>query len=90
MTREGLFQLDVDDDIWQDTGLDDDISMAAPQWLVDKNIQSGIQLLLEIDRCTEKEEWMMTEWEAVERAKQGADKNTMFQLQSRAHNLSLL
>jgi hypothetical protein len=36
IAREGLFKLDVDDDIWQDIGLDDDgndMQQVVPAWL---------------------------------------------------------
>ena len=33
--REGLFKLDVDDDIWQDIGLQDGPDTASPRWLTD-------------------------------------------------------
>jgi len=52
--RDGLFKLDVDDDIWQDVGLDDDDGM-PPRWLADDNCRSGIKYMLELDRCREEE-----------------------------------
>lgn len=77
--REGLFTLDVDDDIWQDVGLDDDQSTGIPRWLGDDKVREGIRTLLEYDRCIEEEdrviheraamqEWFMEEWGAVENA----------------------
>jgi len=36
--REGLFKLDVDDDIWQDAGLNDDHYSAPPLWLSDERV----------------------------------------------------
>ncbi|KAF8833999.1 hypothetical protein BDN67DRAFT_985641, partial [Paxillus ammoniavirescens] len=61
---EGLYDLDVDDDIWQDIGLNDD-SVNPPPWLADEN-----------DRCQEEEgrlarercnlqEWIGAEWDGV-------------------------
>ncbi|KAF8837827.1 hypothetical protein BDN67DRAFT_869888, partial [Paxillus ammoniavirescens] len=39
ITRDGLFKLDVDDNIWQDLGLDDDESSAVlPGWLADEKV----------------------------------------------------
>jgi len=71
--RDGLFKLDVDDDIWQDIGLDDDQNGLLPRWLCDENVREGIKALLEHDRCCEEEirlqkercamqEWMLEEW----------------------------
>jgi len=77
--KEGLFKLDVDDDIWQDIGLDDnELEMPSmPKWLVDGQVREGIKNLLELDRCMEEEkrlklercaiqEWMIEEWNCVE------------------------
>ena len=70
--RDGLFKLDVDDDIWQDIGLDDQ-SGPLPRWLSDDAVREGIKALLEHDRCCEEEirlkkercamqEWLLEEW----------------------------
>ena len=70
--RDGIFLLDVDDDIWQDVRLDDDTTM-PPAWLDDDAVRNGIRLQLEVDRCMEEEarpmqeraviqEWMLVEW----------------------------
>ncbi|KAG2341701.1 hypothetical protein BDR05DRAFT_976848 [Suillus weaverae] len=78
---DGIFLLDVDDEIWQDVGLDDD-TMAPPAWLSDDAIRNGIRFQLEVDQCMEEEarlmhgwaviqEWMLVEWEAI----QGASNN---------------
>lgn len=75
--RKGLFALDVDDDIWQDIGLDDDIAgVQPPLWLCDNQVREGIKALLEHDRCLEEEErlraecrsmreWFAEEWSVV-------------------------
>lgn len=75
--REGLFKLDVDDDIWQDVGLDDENDGDMPPlWLSNEKYRSGIKSMLELDRCMEEEtrlyrerhamqEWMMEEWACV-------------------------
>lgn len=71
--REGLFKLDVDDEIWQDAGLNDDFEQ-PPLWLSDEGVQQGIRHLLERDRCEEEvvrlvrerralQEWLQEEWE---------------------------
>ena len=75
---EGLFKLDVDDDIWQDIGLTDDIDSLQniPPWLGNENVRKGIKALLEFDRCEEEErhlisehismqQWMREEWIVV-------------------------
>ncbi|KIJ06445.1 hypothetical protein PAXINDRAFT_29868, partial [Paxillus involutus ATCC 200175] len=78
ISREGIFQLDVDDDIWQDIGLDD-ATTDPPLWLADESVRMGICHLLEYDRCVEEEdrlcrercilqEWMMLEWNNLQRA----------------------
>jgi hypothetical protein len=77
--REGLFTLDVDDDIWQDVGLDDDTDGTPPRWLAEEGVRSGIRYQLQLDRCREEstrifkercamQEWMMEEWACVDSA----------------------
>ena len=77
--REGLFKLDVDDDIWQDIGLDDVENMASepiPNWLGDEQTRKGVKAIVELDRCIEEEcrlsrercamqEWIVEEWKIV-------------------------
>ncbi|KAG6822999.1 hypothetical protein H0H92_011799 [Tricholoma furcatifolium] len=79
---KGLFALDVDDTIWQDVGLTDDmgsINVTPPAWLADDRVRDGIRAFLEHDRCIEEEErvrhecqsmrlWFMEEWSVVNRA----------------------
>ncbi|KAI5997125.1 hypothetical protein EDD15DRAFT_2387050 [Pisolithus albus] len=68
---KGLFQLDVDSDIWQDVGLGEGLP-DPPQWLADEDVRKGIRFMLEVDRCNEEErrlsrEWtILQEWFAVE------------------------
>jgi hypothetical protein len=71
-----LFELDVDDDIWQDAGLvedEDDDNSAIPLWLSDSGVRDGIKNMLILDRCLEEEsrlrkerahlqQWMFREW----------------------------
>jgi hypothetical protein len=72
-----MFKLDVDDDIWQDVGLDDDGEGPIPRWLGDEDVRDGIKNFLELDRCGEEEirlrkercamqEWMMEEWTCID------------------------
>ena len=90
IAHEGLFQLDVDDSIWQDVGLEDDsyINSTPAQWLADENVRKGIAAMLELDRCQEEEqqlgqeccalqEWMMEEWSCVDDSKKAACKHTL-------------
>jgi hypothetical protein len=69
-----LFNLDVDDGIWQDIGLDESGDMDAPPlWLCDEKVRKGIQGVLLRDRCDEEfrflrrerralREWYAEEW----------------------------
>jgi hypothetical protein len=79
--REGVFKLDVDDDIWQDVGLSDEHHGPAPLWLRDDQVRKGIKSMLQLDRCKEEEarllrerqalqEWMQEEWKVVQKAKE--------------------
>ncbi|KAJ7684879.1 hypothetical protein DFH06DRAFT_968141 [Mycena polygramma] len=57
---KGLWQLDVDDTIFQDVGLgdndeNDDYGAEPPLWLCDDNVRNGIKALLELDRCDEED-----------------------------------
>ncbi|KAG1845352.1 hypothetical protein F4604DRAFT_1884323 [Suillus subluteus] len=96
---DGVFQLDVDDDIWQDVGLDDD-TLNPPAWLSDDTVRNGIRLQLEVDRCNEEEarlmweraviqEWMLAEWDSTQTALHTAvaDPVMSFHLRSRADEL---
>lgn len=104
INREGLFDLDVDDDIWQDIGLDEstDDNDTVPGWLGDENIRKGIKCLLELDRCEEEEarlsrercamqDWMLEEWLCVTKAmEQCNDPSMQYQLQLKAQYLCRL
>jgi hypothetical protein len=61
-----LFQLDVDDDIWQDVGLDDENSGPIPKWLGDDGVRQGIKFLLQLDRCEEEERRLIKERRAIQ------------------------
>ena len=73
-----LFKLDVDDDIWQDIGLTDnnDEDLDIPGWLGDECVRAGIKSLLELNRCKEERnrlisecilmrQWLHEEWVIV-------------------------
>lgn len=75
---KGIWGLDVDDDIWQDVGLDDryDDESEPPKWLKDDSVRAGIKAMLEKDRCEEEmprlfhecralRYWLSEEWNAV-------------------------
>ena len=73
---KGLFELDVDDEIWQDIGLRDDQSHPTLPLLVNQDVCNGIKLCLELDQCREEEmrlckervamqEWLHEEWECL-------------------------
>lgn len=82
---EGLFVLDVDDDIWLDVGLgyEDDLPNGGqpPLWLSSDRVRAGIRCLLERDRCEEEkrcllgerntmQEWFSEEWSVLEVARE--------------------
>ncbi|KAG6835438.1 hypothetical protein H0H93_001459, partial [Arthromyces matolae] len=78
---KGLFALDVDDVIWEDVGLNEDVE--PPAWLAVQGVQDGIRGLLERDRCLEEEVrlrhecrsmriWLAEEWRIVNIAIDGA------------------
>lgn len=51
-----LWKLDIDDNIWQDIGLDDDPSDHSPApWLKDEKTRLGIRHMLDLDRAIEEE-----------------------------------
>ncbi|KAF8201028.1 hypothetical protein K438DRAFT_1513344, partial [Mycena galopus ATCC 62051] len=56
---KGLWQLDVDDTIFQDVGLDDrygnDGDDNPPLWLSDDNVRKGINAVLQLDQCDKEE-----------------------------------
>jgi len=98
---DGLFRLDVDDDIWQDIGLTDEIDNMEniPNWLGDDNVRVGIKALLEHDCCVEEitrvkhertcmQEWFQEEWMIVQIAiEDTTDINILFQLHKHKDNL---
>jgi hypothetical protein len=105
IASDGLFKLDVDDDIWQDVGLDEsDISSTGeiPGWLGDENVRKGIKFMLELDRCHEEErrlsyersamqDWLIEEWKCVTMAiKKNESEEVVYQMVLRAEFLARL
>jgi hypothetical protein len=77
--QKGLFQLDVDDTVWQDLGLDSSEDGFAPPWLISEDVRKGIRWILDFDRCAEEEtrlrhersamqEWFQDEWRLLQLA----------------------
>lgn len=51
---KGLFDLDVDDTIWEDVGLDESANIESPPpWLCNEKVHSGIRGVLLQDRSEE-------------------------------------
>lgn len=76
---EGLFDLDVDDDIWLDIGLgyEEEGETIPPLWLSNDMVRAGIRAVLDRDRCREDrervlaernamQEWFSEEWQVVQ------------------------
>ncbi|KAJ7615590.1 hypothetical protein DFH06DRAFT_1145826 [Mycena polygramma] len=78
---KSVWGLDVDDEIWQDIGLDDAYDeQEPPLWLKSEAVRDGIKAMLQLDRCLEEEPrlfhecralryWLSEEWDAVALAK---------------------
>lgn len=69
---KGLFDMDVDSEIWFEHGLGSDTTV--PRWMKEELVRKGIRALIEVDRCAEEEarilcerramqEWFAEEWE---------------------------
>lgn len=84
---KGIWALDVNDDIWQDVGLDDeDNETEPPLWLKSETVRNGIKAMLELDRCDEEKPrlfhecralqyWLSEEWDVVGSAMAEAAEN---------------
>ncbi|KAF9235994.1 hypothetical protein BU15DRAFT_89344 [Melanogaster broomeanus] len=67
ISQQGLFSVDVDDEIWQDVGLEDDHDQGPqPPWLVDEEVKEGIKHVLELDRCEEEKSRLQRERSAMQ------------------------
>ncbi|KAF9504822.1 hypothetical protein BS47DRAFT_1307570 [Hydnum rufescens UP504] len=49
-----LFEIGVDDEIWQDAGLDGDAEDTPPEWLSNEQVQEGIKAMLMYTRGKEE------------------------------------
>ncbi|KAG6806446.1 hypothetical protein H0H92_011304, partial [Tricholoma furcatifolium] len=86
---KGLFALDVDDAIWQDVGLGiDGADQTPPLWLSNNAVRTGIQALLEYERCLEEDirlrwefqnmkTWFFDEWQVLSTALVNAGESLM-------------
>ncbi|KAJ7917867.1 hypothetical protein B0H13DRAFT_1608008, partial [Mycena leptocephala] len=79
-----VWELDVDNSVWQDVGLDDD-DEEPPLWLKDEGVRKGIPAMLDLARskeedlelakeCRAMQVWFTEEWEIVKVAMQRAGK----------------
>ncbi|KAJ7608819.1 hypothetical protein DFH06DRAFT_1148714, partial [Mycena polygramma] len=78
---KSVWGLDVDDEIWQDIGLDNAYDeQEPPLWPKSEAVRDGIKAMLQLDRCLEEEPrlfhecralryWLSEEWDAVALAK---------------------
>ncbi|RDB19557.1 hypothetical protein Hypma_013352 [Hypsizygus marmoreus] len=82
---KGLFALDVDDNIWQDVGLNDDPSdMAPPPWLCDdkRRLQHEYRSM---------REWFAEEWKVINVVLRSTeDESLRYQVQQRRRDLCSL
>ncbi|KAJ7820784.1 hypothetical protein B0H14DRAFT_3147027 [Mycena olivaceomarginata] len=85
---KGLWQVDVDDTLFQDVGIDNNTDEPSP-WLSDEKVRAGIKALLELDRCDEEDTrlqreklalqvWFREEWEIITEAIKGAGTSLEF------------
>lgn len=86
----GLWKLDVDDNIWQDIGLEDASSEhEPPPWLKDEQTRLGIRHMLDYDRAVEEEKRVLREriglqelaheeWDVIQIAKDDASTSVFF------------
>ncbi|KAK7436273.1 hypothetical protein VKT23_019237 [Stygiomarasmius scandens] len=65
INTKNLFNLDVDNLIWQDIGLDEDEG-APPPWLKDEDVCKGIKAMLEINRCDEEKDRLLVEMQSLQ------------------------
>jgi len=54
LSSEGLWNLDVDDDLWTDLARDEQFQDSAPRWLYDEPTKQGIHAMLNLQRSEEE------------------------------------
>jgi len=54
LSIEGLWDLDVDDDLWTDLAQGDQSQDDAPKWLYDEPTKQGIRAMLDLERSVEE------------------------------------
>ncbi|KAF8174532.1 hypothetical protein K438DRAFT_1771639 [Mycena galopus ATCC 62051] len=106
INRDSIWGLDVNDEIWQDIGLDDAYDQTKPPlWLKSDKVRNGIRAMLEVDRCDEEKPrlfhecralhyWLSEEWVAVKlaiaEATENEDRGLIHQLEFRRQELCRL
>jgi hypothetical protein len=74
-----LYSLDIDDALWQDSGLEEGEGSHVPSWLGDDATRKGIKAWLSLNRSVEEIErlkqerinmqtWLREEWQRLKRA----------------------
>lgn len=78
-----LYNVELNDELYQDCGLEEEETGELPAWLTDEGVRQGIRLMLEVERCNEElirladercsmQEWFTEEWEYTQAAKHTA------------------
>lgn len=66
---QGFWELEVDDAIWNDIGLDPfnpNETTTSPDWLCNEDVRSGIRAMLDISRCEEEQKRLIKETYAAQ------------------------
>ncbi|KAG6904410.1 hypothetical protein DXG01_010279 [Tephrocybe rancida] len=84
---KGLWALDVDDEIWQDIGLDEDITkLQPPAWFCDEHEEKRL-----LHECRSMQVWFSEEWKIVNAAINGTDDEAiLYHLELRQTSLCCL
>lgn len=78
--KEGMYTLDVDSAIWDDSGLNDGDAGPVPRWMADVEVRKGIVAWLTSQRCNEElarlqtecvnlRMWAKRQWDDLQRAR---------------------
>ena len=100
LSKEGLYKLDVDQDIWEDSRGDmaDFPGGILPRWLVDPMVKQGMCVAQEVVNCKQELErckvehsnlwaWFCEDYTAVERSVKSQDDDVSFFALVRLHQL---